>query len=226
MQLLNLFGNPNIGVYGYTNDLFCIVPPIITKSNTELISDVLNVPAYKLHISNSRIIGIFLSGNSKGLLVPRMITDREMTSIENIISELDLDFTIKILPSDLTAIGNNVLINDHAAIINPDYDPKIKELIRETCYVDEVIQRRIVNSKLVGSNALITNKGLLVNPNVRIEELDFLEDFFKVKADIGTVNRGVVYIGSSGIIANKYGAIIGRDTTGPELQRIGSVLEL
>ncbi|TFF87139.1 MAG: translation initiation factor IF-6, partial [Promethearchaeota archaeon] len=47
MQLLNFFGNPNIGVYGFTNDHFCIVPTMITKSNIELISEILNVPTYK-----------------------------------------------------------------------------------------------------------------------------------------------------------------------------------
>jgi len=54
----------------------------------------------------------------------------------------------------------------------------------------------------------------------------FLEDFFKVQSDIGTVNQGVVFVGSSGIIANKHGAIIGRKTSGPELQRITSVLDI
>ena len=224
--MLNFFGNPNIAVYSYTNDNFCIIPRKIIKKIQELITETLGCPVYKMHIADSRIIGILVSGNSKGILLPNMVNKREISQIRNIISELNLDMNVGIIPSKLTALGNNILINDHAAIINPEYDVNITQIIKDTCLIEEVEQQRIANSKLPGSIALVTNKGLLINPNAKIEELEFLEDFFKVQSDIGTVNQGVGFVGTSGIIANKEGAIIGRKTTGPELQRITSILDI
>ncbi|MHA1270704.1 MAG: translation initiation factor IF-6 [Candidatus Helarchaeota archaeon] len=226
INLLNFFGNPNIGVFSYTNDQICFIPEKIPKRSISIITETLKASVFKISISGSRIIGILITGNNNGLLLPKIINNKEIIKIREIINELDLKITIETIPSDLNALGNNILINDHAAIINPDYDKYICQIIKDTCLIDEVIQKRIANSKLVGSNALVTNKGLLVNPNASIEELEFLESFFKVYCDIGSVNQGVGLVGSSGIIANSYGAIVGRKTTGPELQRISSVLDL
>jgi translation initiation factor 6 len=226
IQILNFFGNPNIGVYSYTNDKFCLIPRKIQASNKELILETLKVPIYQTHISNSRIIGILVSGNSHGLLLPQIINQTEVEFIEKIINDLALEMRVQILTSEYTALGNNILINDKAAIINPDYNVNMIKMIEDICSVDEVIQKRVASSKLVGSNALVTNKGLLVNPIAKVEELDFLENFFGVQVDIGTVNRGIGYVGSSGLLANSYGAIIGTETTGPEMQRIGNVLDV
>jgi len=43
------------------------------------------------------------------------------------------------------------------------------------------------------------------------------------KANVGTVNRGNIFV-RSGIVANSKGALVGYETTGPELLRIQSAL--
>lgn len=215
-----------MAVYSFTNDKLCFIAKRISHRLQNIISETLNVPVFKTHLSNSRIIGILMTGNSKGILLPKIVEGKELSNFKQIIIELDLDIQLEIIPSDLTALGNNILINDRAAIINPDYNKNIIQIIKDTCLVDDVIQGTVAGSKLVGSNALLTNKGLLVNPNSSIDELNFLEEFFKINCDIGSVNQGVDMVGSSGIIANSYGAIIGRKTTGPELQRISTVLDV
>ncbi|MHA1130029.1 MAG: hypothetical protein ACTSQQ_04400 [Candidatus Helarchaeota archaeon] len=48
---------------------------------------------------------------------------------------------------------------------------------------------------------------------------------FGTSVGIGTINAGFHLIGS-GLIANVHGAIAGELTTGPELARVGLVLEL
>jgi translation initiation factor 6 (eIF-6) len=45
------------------------------------------------------------------------------------------------------------------------------------------------------------------------------------EVDVSTVNRGVPYLGS-GAIVNDNSGIFGNECTGPELQRITSVLQL
>ena len=51
------------------------------------------------------------------------------------------------------------------------------------------------------------------------EEIDFIEDFFKVEANIGTVCKGMPLVGACGI-ANSQGVMVGESTTGPEMARI------
>jgi translation initiation factor 6 len=46
-----------------------------------------------------------------------------------------------------------------------------------------------------------------------------------VPTSIGSVNRGVTYV-RSGLVVNSHGAIAGRETTGPELDRIEEAFEL
>jgi len=226
IRLINIFGNPNIGVYTFTNDILCLIPEKLSKKMIALFSNTLNVSTHRISISNSRIIGILTAGNNKGILLPKIVDKREVDKLKKIIKDLNIDIQVEVLPSELTALGNNILINDKAAIINPDFESNIEELIRDTCQIDEIIKRRIAGSKLVGSNALVTNKGLLVSPDASLDELEFLGNYFDVNCDIGTVNKGVGLVGSSGLVCNVYGALVGRETTGPELQRIFSVFNI
>ena len=74
----------------------------------------------------------------------------------------------------------------------------------------------------MGAIAVVTNKGLLVNPLATDEEVAELGQLFGVTADVGTVNRGSPFI-KAGIVANDKGVIAGEETTGPELMRIQAI---
>jgi len=77
----------------------------------------------------------------------------------------------------------------------------------------------------VGSAAVVTDEGGLVHPDATDEELEKLSDFFGVDVDIGTVNFGVAFI-KTGLVANNYGALVGANTTGPEIMRVMKALNL
>ena len=87
----------------------------------------------------------------------------------------------------------------------------------------EVIIGNLLESPLVGSIAMSTNKGALVHPLLSEEEISELSSILKVRADVCTINRGIPYP-RVGIIANSRGAVIGVDSTGPESMRIFEVL--
>ncbi len=43
--------------------------------------------------------------------------------------------------------------------------------------------------------------------------------------DVGTINCGIPYV-ATGLLGNKYGAVVGQLTTGPELFIIGQALDV
>jgi translation initiation factor 6 len=219
IRRLNFFGNPNVGVYSIVTDKFAIVPRKLPKTAQKSIEKFLEVPVIATDIGQSRLIGVLGTGNSNGLCVPVFIMEGELTYLRK-----ELQIRIESIPTDLTALGNNILCNDKVALLNPEFDEKTRKQISEVLGV-EVIARKIAVWQTVGSAAVVTNKGILLPPNCKKEEIIQLQEEFGVPASIGTINSGVPLVGS-GLRANSKGAIAGLPTTGPELARVGTALEL
>jgi len=80
-------------------------------------------------------------------------------------------------------------------------------------------------SDLPGSCGIANNKGVIVHPLISEQEAEKIAKVMQVEIDVSTVNCGKPYVGG-GMIVNDYGAIFGRETTGPEIQRVIEVLQL
>ncbi|MHA1299528.1 MAG: translation initiation factor IF-6 [Candidatus Helarchaeota archaeon] len=218
----NLFGNPNIGVFAFATDDYCLVPNGLTKSDIKSIEEVLKVPCFELTIAQAHIIHTMSIGNRNGYLVPYTITDDELSLLKKI-----FDINIGRIKTEFTALGNHILCNDKAAIINPNLEKNQTKIIEDTLDV-EVIRGRILGNEepaLVGSHAICSNKGVLAHVDATDETLEWLGAVLDVEVDIGTVNAGYPYT-ASGIIVNSNGAVVGDDTTGPEIVRIGQVFDI
>ena len=210
----SFYNNPNIGLYAFATDSYCILAPNIKEALVEKIKAVLKVPIYQLTIFNSNLIGVFCSGNENLLLVPSLITEHEIRDLEK------FKIPYKIIDTKLTALGNNLIIKDNICLANPNYGKNtIKQLKDFT-----VIQDKIANFSIVGSCAVITKKGCLLHIDSDEKDIKKIENLFKVKSDIGTVNMGNPYV-HSGIIANSKGYIVGGQTSGPEIMRIDFALK-
>ena len=112
-------------------------------------------------------------------------------------------------------------------VFNPDFENNQFKIIEDTLGV-EVVKRKILGPEepgIVGSQALCTNKGVLVHVDANDEILEWLGDVLRVEVDIGTISAGYPYI-ASGVIANSHGAVVGDDTTGPEIMRLGQVFDV
>ncbi len=131
----------------------------------------------------------------------------------------DVVFPIKDV---INAAGNDILTNDHGALVHPDLKNSTVKKIGET--LDVPVQKGTIASLgTVGMAAVVTNKGCLCHPKTTKEEKQQLEKVFDVDVMIGTVNHGFPMIGS-GLVANTKGAIIGKMTTGIEMGRIEEAL--
>lgn len=188
----------------------------LPKKTKHLISSILGAKVVELTIADSTIIGSLLMFNSHG----SVITEFADLATQKIISSQGLSvFPIKDV---INAAGNDILANDHGALVHPDLKTATVKKIGEILGVS-VQKGTIAQLGTVGMAAVVTNKGCLCHPKVTKEEKQVMEKVFDVEVMIGTVNHGFPMIGS-GLVANSNGAIIGSMTTGIEMGRIEEAL--
>jgi len=219
LQRLSIFGTDNIGVYIYTNNKYTVVPRGLNSETKENIVQILGTELIEAEISRSFLLGIFISGNDNGILLPKSTIDDEFRFLKENLR----DCRVEVLNSKVTALGNTILTNNKAALIYPEFNDIEEKIIKETLGVEEIRRGKIAQMITVGSVGVVTNKGGLVHVDTSEKELKELEKLFSVKIDIGTVNFGSVFI-RSGLVANDKGTLVGASTTGPEILRIQKAL--
>ena len=159
-----------------------------------------------------------LSGNNYGLIVPRNIEDEELEKLKKSVR----DMNILVLNSRNNAVGNLLVANDKAALVYPYIEEHLLAPLSDVLGV-EVLKTSIAGVPTVGSVLVVTNRGGLVHPDATENEISELTKHLGVPVLTGTVNFGVSFV-RTGLVANSKGAVVGEDTTGPELARIQMAL--
>ncbi len=211
---MDVYGNSNIGLFGFANDSFCLVGNVFRKKEIKILKDVLKVPIIKTTLVGTSLIGIFSVGNSNGILIPK-------NSYEEEIKVLEKKLNVLVLETKFTALGNLILTNDNGCIISKKLK-KEKETIENFLRVRVEIGE-IAGLDLVGSLGIANNKGCLVHSKATKEEIKLIEKILKVPVKPGVVNFGSPWV-SSGIITNSNGFVVGNLTTGPEIGNIDEAL--
>jgi translation initiation factor 6 len=219
IYLFDLIGSASIGVYSLATDKIVIIPKLVPLKKAERLGEWLKVKLIHATIGGSVLVGAFACANSNGILLPHFVRDEEIETIKS-----SFEGNITIMERKKTAYGNIVLANDYGAIVDPHLkESEIKE-ISETLGV-EAVPGEIAGLTYVGSLAVATNKGALAHPLLKDTERKLLENVLKVPVDVTTINCGVPYVGT-GLIGNRYAAIVGSLTTGPEIFIIGNALDV
>ncbi len=198
---------PYIGVFSVGSEEVTIIPHI----DESVFEEALETPVVKTNLGGTRVNGSLMCANSNGGIVSDIVEEREIESI------LDY-FDVTMVDDKLNAIGNNVLVNDHGALIHPNLKKSTENAVADELEV-EVKRGTIAGIKMVGSVAVATNKGVLCHPHLEDEEKEKLEEIFEVPVSKGTANHGSGWIGTC-MIANSNGAVIGDKTTPIEMGRI------
>ena len=217
-------GIPTLGVLALTTEEITLLPIFLDKDDVNEISEILNTKCLQINIGGSCLVGSLAVANKYGILLPKIVDKDELAEIKKFLNDNNLDLTVEIIKSKNTALGNLILTNDKGALISielKDFKKDIEDILNV-----EVEIGTIAELPTVGSNAVVTNKGCLTHPLVEDDELEFLKSLFKVEyIGKGTANKGTTSVGAC-IIANSKGAIVGGDTTGPELLMIEDALGL
>lgn len=208
-------GDPNIGLYLVATEKYVIAPEHLKEL------DVFNVPVIVTTVARTQLNGIFMAGNSHGLLVSDIIMEREYEQLDEQMQKLGTKIHLLKLEDKHTAIGNLILCNDHVAIISKILKKHAKE-IEQTLKVPVVVSE-VFDVDIIGSMVVSTNRGFVSTINTDEVDFEWLKTHLKVTGDIGTVNFGGPFI-KSGLVANTHGFLIGKLTTGPEVGRIDQAL--
>ena len=216
LRRIDVVGNPNIGVFTIVNNDFAIVPYNLLDEKAELIKEILEVDVIKSSISGSSLIGSLAVANSNGIVVSPHVLDREVKQFE------DLGLNVARIPGNYTAVGNIVAANDNGAIVSPFLSQEAIGVIEKTLDVN-VESSSIVGSDIIGSLICVTNRGFLIDKRAVQTELNLAQEVFGVEGDIGTVGKGISLVGAC-ILANDKGAIVAKDSTGPEMARVEEAL--
>jgi len=172
------------------------------------------VDVYETTVMGTRLLGVLVTGNNNALLVPDTITQDELSRLRSSLG----DFNVVVVRSRSNALGNIIVANSHGALVYPNLEDEVVKVIRDALGV-EVVKRSIGGISSVGTVVAVTDVGGLVHPDATDEEVEFLRDLFKVPFRTGTVNFGVSFV-RTGLVVNSKGAIVGNDTSGPEIARI------
>ncbi|MCX6709716.1 MAG: translation initiation factor IF-6 [Candidatus Woesearchaeota archaeon] len=214
---LSMYGNPNIGLYCYATDRYCLVGRVVSDKFASEIGKILGVPVHRINIAGISLIGDLIAGNDRCLLVPKIVFDDEL-------SELDrLGIKYRVVGGDLTALGNNMLANNNGAVISSEYSDEETLEIEEALGV-KVLRAKIGQMTIVGSSAIMNATSGVINPNISPAEKSLFEDTLKVKFYRSTVNFGNPFV-KSGMILNSKGLILGDPTTTIELMQIQEAFE-
>lgn len=213
---LEFNGSPYLGVFARANDSVAIVPASLQEGTRKQLEEALETRVVPMTLGGSNILGAICAMNNKGAVVAEFADEGELELLRA------LGIKVARIAGKFNAAGNNILANDHGALVNPDLGKRAIDAIASTLDV-KVEVGTIAGLKTVGSAACATSRGVLCHPKTKQDELERLEELLDVDANIGTVNHGAPYIGA-GLVANAKGCAIGTATTGPEMNRIEDAL--
>src|SRR5438094_8152277 len=127
--LSDIFGEPKVGSFSFANDKIARLPDGISHKKITSLQDRLGVDPCSVGIAESRLVGIYVAGNSNAVLVPYITTKDELKQLRSTGAH------IEIVRENRTALGNIILCNDHGAIIDPRLKHKTVTVLEETLEV-------------------------------------------------------------------------------------------
>jgi translation initiation factor 6 len=219
IYLSDVVGSSYIGVYSLATDKMVIVPSFAILKKAEKMAEWLRVKLVHTSVGGSVLVGALASANSNGILLPSFVREAEIEAIRK-----GFEGNVTVMETRRTAYGNLVLANDRGAIVDPRLKTPDIDAIAETLGV-EVVPSEIAGLPYVGSLAVATNKGVIAHPLLKDDERKVLESVLKVPVDVGSVNCGIPFVGT-GLIGNRYAAVAGSMTTGPEMFIIEHALDV
>ncbi|MCD6348485.1 MAG: translation initiation factor IF-6 [Candidatus Korarchaeota archaeon] len=216
---VKVFGSFNLGVYLRSVGPYLLVPKgsggLIEEEAREIGLRIVEASVY-----DSRMLGIFLVGNSRALLVPPLISEEELTYLKD-----HLDLEVHVLPTTkLTALGNDIVANDYGALVHPSFSDSEIDLISRLLGV-KVSRGKMGGVPVVGSLIVANNKGCLISPGADDSELKGASEVLGVECWRGTVNDGVSYV-RLGLVASDQGALVGYPTTPMEIENLAEALKI
>lgn len=208
----DFLGSPNVGLFGYTNEEFCLLGGQIPPTVVDGVKKALEVKVHQLKVCGTDLMGVFCVGNSNALLVPEIVFDKEFEKLER------LGCSPVVIETDFTALGNNILCNDNGCVLSLDFPPEEVKQIEKSLKVP-VVLGTIGELHNVGALAVLSGSVCVVSPDATEKERKLLEKTLAVRCVEGTANLGMPYLRAA-VLANNKGMVISSACSGVEIANI------
>ena len=200
----SIAGSPYLGVFLRVSDQAVVAPPSLPESLGREAERLFGAPVVRTTVLDSELVGSLLALNSYGAVVAEEPGARERHRLEGL-------GPLAIVPTLQNALGNNVLVNDHGALVHPSLSESTAERIGAALKVP-VARGTVAGLGTVGMAAVATNKGVVVHPRATEVEVGVLRDTLQVPVHRSTANFGVPIVGAC-VTANSRGILAGTPTT-------------
>ncbi len=220
---LNFDSNPNIGLFLFANNKFCLIGKGINKKYYKQIEQTLNVPVIPISVIGTDLTGIFIAGNDHFILAPELMFEDEKEELNKICNNFKCELII--INDKITALHNCSLINNHFALFCKEFSKSTREKIKRLLsnYNIKFDFNNLDSMPLIGSYCVLNNKKCVLSNIFSNEIEEEISHKFNVEVIKLSVNFGNNVI-SSGLCMNDYGYIIGDLTTPIELYELDNFL--
>jgi translation initiation factor 6 len=217
LRLVRYGGNPNIGVYSAANENLAIISPDASEEYVKDVEEALGVSSILTTVAGSFVVGSLVAMNSRCAVLSGLAEVAELDAIS-------AKVPVYVLHSRYNAAGNNILVNDFGAIVNPKIDDRNLKQLEDALGV-RCVRSYIAGMDTVGSACKATNKGAVCHPRTTDAELELISETLNVEAKRTTLNHGSGLLGPC-LLANTKGAVVGDITTPIEMGRLEDALNL
>ena len=210
-------GSPYIGVHLRVGEKAAVLPPVVPRALEREVERLFEVPTIRTTVADSEIVGALLAWNSFGAVVGDAIDAQEREKIESFVPVVEV-------PTRQNAVGNNILANDHGAIVHPEFSD---EGVRRIARALQVPAKRgtVAGLGTVGMAAAATNRGVVVHPKTTDHEAELIGATLEVPVHRSTANFGVPIVGAC-VAANSHALLVGRPTTPVEIVHLQEGFQL
>lgn len=213
--LLN--GSPYLGVYVRLSPGGALLPPSAPATFEREIERLFGLRSVRLTVGESELIGALVAMNSRGAVLSDEADPQEARAIEPLVPATRIR-------SRHNALGNNVLANDHGALVHPDLSDEAIGHIHRTLGVP-VHRGTVAGLPTVGMAAVATNRGVVAHPKVTAHEAGVLEQVLGVPLARSTANFGIPVVGAC-LVATERSILTGRPTTPVEIVHLQDGLKV
>lgn len=211
----NFKGDSNVGLYAVATDKFVLVGKGLGSAKVRKLEKIFKVPVIQISVYSTDLIGVFICANSNAILVPEVIYPEELKDLKEKTKGLA---TVKVVKTELNALGNNILTNDKIAIFNDEMPTSMVKDVAKALGVKTKSGLKNIYPMLPGAAACITNRGGIFPTDLPESEVAKVEKLLGFEIGLGTMSMGGKMLGSS-LVANSNGFIYNASSSGYEVAR-------
>jgi translation initiation factor 6 len=210
-------GSPYLGVYLRVAEGAALVPPSAHGPLEREVERTLGVRIVRSNVADSEVVGSLVALNSHGVVVGDDLDPVERRALEGF-------GRVSVVRQRQNAMGNNVLANDHGALVHPEFSDGALAAIGDALGVP-VRRGTLAGLGTVGMAGLATNRGVVVHPKTTEREAALVGEVLGVPVHRSTANFGVPIVGAC-VVANSRGLLMGRPTTAVEISHLQEGLQI